>query len=470
MFMIFVSFVLTGLISLYHFEEENEVYHQERLKRKEYAIESSIEYFLASQPDRQHRDSLSSLFSNKICELSDVHNLDINLFNIDGELIITNNSALFETGKLDREVPKDLLGRVVKGEKKFILPSHDTTDVLLLYDILYTSSGQPLAILNIPYFEDDRIPDQDVEFLQTLIALYSILFFAAVILAYFLSDYVTHSLIVITKKMQEVQLGKKNEPIEWRSKDEVGALVDEYNKMMKELEEHAIKLAQTERETAWKEMAKQVAHEIKNPLTPMRLSVQMLERKIQADDPQKLHEFTQGMLDQIDALSNIATAFSRFASMPEMKKEEIDLHTFMERMGAAHEVIKLNLPESGCQIVGDKDQLTRVLNNLILNAEQAIPEGRSPKIEVGYRLTSSSLVAKEAVEIFVKDNGTGIPDDKSEKVFEPSFTTKTHGMGLGLAMVKNIVNGMKGDIRFTSTLGEGTEFVVAIPLKINENE
>lgn len=457
--MILVSFVLTGLISLYHFEEENEEYHQSRLKRKEYAIESNIQYFLASHPDKQHPDSLANLFSNKICELADVHNLDINLFSPDGELIISSNFQMFDSELLETEVPGDILDMVVEGERRFLQPSSDTSEVLLIYSILYTVEGAPLAILNLPYFEPDRIPEQDLEFLETLIALYIILFIAAVVLAYFLSNYITQSLTTITKRMQLVQLGRENEPIKWNSKDEIGALVDEYNRMMKQLEQHAIKLAQSERETAWKEMAKQVAHEIKNPLTPMRLSVQMLERKLEVADKARLNEFTESMLAQIDALSNIATAFSRFASMPEMKKERIELRPFFERVNAAHELVGIQCPEESVHIEADRDQLTRVLNNLILNAEQAIPEGRDPEVVVGYRTIKDDLV-----EIFVRDNGIGIPESRREKVFEPSFTTKTQGMGLGLAMVKNIVKGFKGEITFESKEGQGTTFIVRLPI------
>lgn len=462
LFMILVSFVLTGLISLYHFEEENEEYHQERLKRKEKAIEDDIRYFLKSNPEKQNTDSLTSLFSDKICELADVHSLDINLFTPEGKLIITNNNHSFEIGRLERSVPEDILERIESGEQRFIMPSGDTTDVLLIYSYVESADGEQLAILNIPYFENDRIPDQDVEFLETLITLYIILFIGAALLAYFLSNYITHSLTVIARKMREVQLGKYNEPIQWPSNDEIGRLVDEYNKMMIQLEQNAIKLAQSERETAWKEMAKQVAHEIKNPLTPMRLSVQMLERKLQVDDPKKLKEFTESMLAQIDALSNIATAFSRFASMPEMKQESIYLKAFLERVGAAHENIRLELPEEELSISGDKDQLTRVLNNLILNAEQAIPEGRAPEITVGCLATEG-----DRVQLYVRDNGVGVPDDKREKIFEPSFTTKTQGMGLGLAMVRNIVKGFNGDITLESTVGKGTTFIIDLPKVIN---
>lgn len=458
LFMILVSFLLTGLISLYHFQEENEEYHQERLLRKEYAIESNIEYFLASHPEQQYTDSLSSLFSNKICELNDVHNLDINLFTPDGELIITNNAMLFENGLLQKSVSEEILKHIKEGETRFVQPSTDTSDVLLIYSILYDNTGEQLAILNLPYFENDRIPEHDLEFLETLFTLYMLLFVGAALLAYYLSNYITHSLTAIALKMRKTQLGKRNDPIVWKSDDEIGELVDEYNRMMAELESHAIKLAQSERETAWKEMAKQVAHEIKNPLTPMRLSVQMLERKLEVDDPRKLREFSESMIAQIDALSNIATAFSRFASMPEMKKEKIDIKTFMERIQTAHSGVTLRDNRDTGEIEADKDQLTRVLNNLILNAEQAIPADRSPEIILGYRLE------EDTVEIWVQDNGVGIPESRREKVFEPSFTTKTQGMGLGLAMVRNIITGFKGTITFESKEGVGTRFVIRLPL------
>lgn len=454
---IVVSFTLTGIISLYHFKEESAEYHQERLKRKEYAIESNIEYFLSNHPLQQHQDSLVGLFSDKICELSDVHNLDIVLYSPSGKLIISNNSSLLDKGWVSEVVPSEILDRVVEGERKFVQSSSDTTDVLLIYSILYTNEGKPLAILNLPYFESRDIPDNDRAFFQTLFTLYILLFFGAAVLAYFLSNYITHSLTAVASKMRKLQLGKHNEPIYWKSKDEIGELVYEYNRMMSELEQSAIKLAQSERETAWKEMAKQVAHEIKNPLTPMRLSVQMLERNTQGENAERMKEFTEGMIAQIDALSNIATAFSRFASMPEMNLENLNLKVFLERFKAAHDGIAILLPSDDVFVKIDRDQFTRVLNNLILNAQQAIPEGRQPKIQVSLECIGQRVLVK------VSDNGSGIPEDRTEKVFEPSFTTKTQGMGLGLAMVKNIVQGFKGSIYFTSIVGEGTTFVVDLP-------
>jgi two-component system nitrogen regulation sensor histidine kinase NtrY len=221
----------------------------------------------------------------------------------------------------------------------------------------------------------------------------------------------------------------------------------------------AVKLAQTERESAWKEMARQVAHEIKNPLTPMRLNVQYLERTLKTENQGKLKEFTQSMVEQIDALSNIAEAFSRFATMPGLKAEEFSLKELLQRVTAlyADYNISFNTDHPEATISADKDQLLRVMNNLITNAIQAVPDEREAQIRVGLHRT------EEGAQIRVRDNGVGISAEQGDQIFEPRFTTKTKGMGLGLAMVKKIVDSFNGKIWFESEPNKGTTFFVNIP-------
>ena len=247
--------------------------------------------------------------------------------------------------------------------------------------------------------------------------------------------------------------------MQWKSNDEIGQLVKAYNRMLKELEENAIKLAKSERESAWKEMAKQVAHEIKNPLTPMRLLVQQLEFTLKTEDKEQLQEFTKAMLDQIDALVSIADAFSRFADMPSSKREIFDIKELIGRTTSIFSHLKFNtdLPEEQVMVSADRDQLLRVFNNLIKNAWQAVPEDRDPVIDI--KLTEE----KDHVLIEVKDNGSGIEEEKKARVFEPSFTTKTTGMGLGLAMTQNIIEGLKGKIWLESEIGVGTTFYIKLP-------
>jgi nitrogen fixation/metabolism regulation signal transduction histidine kinase len=263
--------------------------------------------------------------------------------------------------------------------------------------------------------------------------------------------------------MTQTKLTRRNEKIFVKNpSEEIGKLIEAYNAMIDELEESAAKLARGEREQAWREMAKQVAHEIKNPLTPMRLTVQSFEGKFDPKDPEakkKMKEFSKTLIQQIDTMSSIASAFSNFAEMPAQQNETLNvvktvklaLDIFNENyihFIADEEVIIAEL---------DRTQLIRVVTNLVKNAIQAVPEVPSPRILV--------TVASEGqlVKISVADNGVGIADEVKDKVFEPKFTTKSSGMGLGLGMVKNIVETYNGQISFTSQLGKGTVFTVVFP-------
>jgi len=241
-------------------------------------------------------------------------------------------------------------------------------------------------------------------------------------------------------------------------------LVNSFNEMVDELEESAVKLAKGEREQAWREMAKQVAHEIKNPLTPMRLTVQSFQRKFDPTDPKihdKINEFSKTLIQQIDTMSSIASAFSNFAKMPTQNREELNvvevvkyaLDIFAEdyiSYFSEKEVIKAEL---------DKTQLIRIITNLVKNATQALDEVENKKIEVTVSDDEKNVI------ITVADNGKGILVEDKEKIFEPKFTTKSSGMGLGLGMVKNIVEAYNGSITFTSKHNKGTVFKIVIPKK-----
>jgi nitrogen fixation/metabolism regulation signal transduction histidine kinase len=242
--------------------------------------------------------------------------------------------------------------------------------------------------------------------------------------------------------------------------------VEEYNKMIDALALSSEKLAQSEREMAWREMAKQVAHEIKNPLTPMKLSVQYLMRTFENKDPnweEKLQSLSKTLIEQIDTLSNIATAFSDFANMPKSMKEKHEINAIIETavdLYSNHDNVKLTFTSSETFKVNvDKNQWIRVFNNLIKNSIQAMPDDHNLEIEISLERQDS------AVQIRFSDNGKGIPEAMQEMIFVPKFTTKTTGAGLGLAMVKNIVTNSEGSIRFESVANKGTTFYIQLPLK-----
>ena len=318
--------------------------------------------------------------------------------------------------------------------------------------------------MNLPYFEDNSFSNMELrEFLFRLAGVYVIMLLSAIVLAYFISKYITRSLQTIADKMNRTDLTRRNEKIYIEdSSEEIKKLVDSYNSKIDELEESAAKLARSEREQAWREMAKQVAHEIKNPLTPMRLSVQSFLRKFDPkgkDAQVKVKEFSDSMIQQIDTMSNIASAFSNFAKMPAQQNETLNVVNIVKLALDIFNEEYIHFISDEEEIVAklDRTQLIRVVTNLVKNAIQAMNDVESPRILV--------TVASEGerVKISVADNGIGIADEVKEKIFEPKFTTKTSGMGLGLGMVKNIVENYNGTIDFTSQVGKGTVFSVKFP-------
>lgn len=460
---ILISFFLTGAITFYHFKNANEQYHQERLRRKEYSVTESINYFLREQQNIEaSNDSIVSMFDDKICELSKVNSMDINIYSLSGQMLITSNPTLREKGLVYDSLTYPLIRTInERGTQVVVENKTDSMRYLSSYDVIHNLEGKPLAIVNVPYFDTEDIHSQDVQnFILRLGQIYLLLFLVSILIAYFLANYITGSLQAVGQKLKNIKIGEPNPPLQWKFDDEIGTLVKEYNRMLGELEQSAAKLARTERETAWKEMAKQVAHEIKNPLTPMRLSVQYLEKTLKTNDQEKLKEFTESMISQIDTLSSIADAFSRFASMPELRPEIFPVKEIIQNVIALYPGynIRFECEDLGAYIKGDKDQLVRAMNNLINNALQAIPDDREPDIILHIEKKNEEIL------ISLSDNGSGIPESQTEKIFEPRFTTKTKGMGLGLAMVKNIIDGFKGRIWFDSKLNVGTTFYISLPL------
>jgi nitrogen fixation/metabolism regulation signal transduction histidine kinase len=272
---------------------------------------------------------------------------------------------------------------------------------------------------------------------------------------------------LIQDSFRKVELGKSNQPIDYQGDDEIGALVKDYNSKLQDLELKAMQLARSERETAWREMAKQVAHEIKNPLTPMKLSLQHFQRAFSPDDPnakEKIAKIADSLIEQINALTNIANEFSNFAKMPKANEEKMDLLPLLQNIidlySSRNVAIELKSGLSEVMVYADRDLLIRVFNNLVKNAIQAKKEGINSHISI--RIEKE----KENVLIAIHDNGQGISKSLENKIFVPNFTTKSTGTGLGLAMVKQIIHNHNGEIWFESTEGVGTTFYVRLPLKV----
>ena len=287
----------------------------------------------------------------------------------------------------------------------------------------------------------------------------------SILLSYFLSKNITKSLTQISQKLALTKLNQRNEKLALQpGNHEINSLILSYNLMVDKLEESAQKLAQSEREHAWREMAKQVAHEIKNPLTPMKLTVQNFQRKFNPTDPQsvqKLNDYSETLIQQIDTMTAVASAFSNFASMPLQQNELVDVVKIIKMALEIfnEEYILFNSNETVIFGNYDKSQLIRITTNLVKNAIQAIPEEQEEKLVVVQLIKSNNSII-----LSVQDNGIGIENEQKEVIFEPKFTTKSSGMGLGLAIIKNIVENYNGTITVSTERGKGSTFSIELPL------
>jgi len=465
--MILVSFAVTFTLTIFDHYEHNDEDNDRRFIDKEESIRASMEYFLNQQGGYISPDSVVSVFSDKVCELSDVHDVFIALFDLKGRYLISSNFVEMDTLHVPETVNYSILKQLSTGnERAYIDQNFGKGQYALAYWYFYDSKGKPMLIANVVYEKSyDRISELKIT-LKEISTGYILLFLVAAAMAFLLSRNITRSLDIITKRIRKTKLGQYNEPIEWQNSDEIGELVSEYNRMLKQLEISALKLAQSERESAWREMAQQVAHEIKNPLTPMKLRVQQLERTWKERPEEfngRLHAFSESMIEQIDALARIANEFSHFAKMPKpnLALENLDttLHSVIELFDNVQQVkitYRAQLLHPALVLV-DKDQLIRVLNNLLNNAIQAIPTGRNGEIDVCLRVSEHHVIVR------IQDNGVGITQENKQRIFVPNFTTKSNGTGLGLAMVKTIVEQNQGSVFFRSKEEKGASFFISLP-------
>ncbi len=465
--LIVIASVLMASISIIQFKNEAKDYHQERLDRKEFAIKEHINYVLSTTTYPLTPENLKLIFKDKIHELSDIHNLEINIYSLEGKLVKSSKST-FSVDKVAPPIPNYILKLVQSSvDKRYVdIKNIDGVKNRSSYSQIKDDKFKPLGILNIPYVEDDGFYEKELrQFLLRLSQVYSFMLIIAFALAYFLASYITKSLKTISDKINETSLNQKNEKIVIEANSrEINSLINAYNQMVDKLEESATMLAQSEREQAWREMAKQVAHEIKNPLTPMRLTVQSFQRKFDANDPnlkQKLDDYSKTLIQQIDTMSAVASAFSNFASMPAQQNETLNVVEVVEfSLDIFNEdFIRFESNSEEIITVMDRTQLIRIITNLVKNAIQAIPEEQSEKA-----VLVSVNAEEDNVIIAVKDNGIGINTENTERIFEPKFTTKTSGMGLGLGIIKNIIENYKGTITFESELGKGSTFIVSLPI------
>ncbi len=470
--LILLTSVLIALVTIYQYDEQTKDYNVLRFGRKEKATTHNIEIELKRMTSFPvNTQNLANIFRDKIYDIAAVHRLTISMFDMNGKPLL---SSIPHDFKMKQEDPlsESIISELSSNSQHRILRSK--TENGITNQSSYTYINDPrfkqIGILELKIAQNNEEQKKELrEFMSRLGFIYLFMFLTAIILAYVLSSYITRSIQTIAEKIKQTRLNKINEKIILNTaSSEINLLINSYNDMIDQLEDSAVKLAQGEREQAWREMAKQVAHEIKNPLTPMRLTVQSFLRKFDPNDvdiKERLSEYSETLIQQIDVMSSIASAFSDFAKMPTQRKEILDVVDVIKH---ALDIFNENyihyLPEQKELFANlDKTQLIRIITNLVKNASQAMkPDKENPKIDVRVQSKMDTII------ITVSDNGKGISEDNKTRIFEPKFTTKTSGMGLGLPMIKNIIEAYNGSISFTSTQNVGTVFTVKLPKNIND--
>ncbi len=468
-----MSFIVIGVATIMFFINRYHNNNREKLSTTIHVMENEIHNSLSELMvmddvvkiyDDAYKDKLEKLIS----KISEVHAVDINLYDLEGDLKVSTLPLPYNKGIVSTRMDPIAFYHLdhLKDIQFFNEEKIGTLQYLSNYVPVIDESGKAYAYLNIPYFTSQTKLRQEISnFLVAIINLNAFIFLIAGIIAFFLTNRITQSFSFISNKMREVNLGKKNEKIIWNRNDEIGQLVNEYNTMVSKLDESALILATSEREGAWREMAQQVAHEIKNPLTPMKLSLQYLQRAIDNKTP-NINELTkkvsETLVEQIDHLSQIAGQFSQFANISHPRNERIDLNESLKlviQLFSSKEHVEINWQPALHEVFihADRTHINRLFTNLIQNAIQSVPENSQPQIDIEMKSSGTS------VTVSIRDNGTGIDPDLISKIFTPNFTTKTSGTGLGLAMCKSIVENAGGRIWFETMVSKGTVFYVELP-------
>ncbi|MEZ4720847.1 MAG: ATP-binding protein [Flavobacteriales bacterium] len=461
-----VSLIVIGAVTISYFKAENTKYHQERLARKERAIKTEMQYFSKEVSLQENMDVVIKEFEEEVLRLATVHNMEINVFNTRGDMLVSAKPDSLHSEYINRRVPPIALEQLSMTDRIVLPETKDEHDYLSDYTLLRNANGDRIAILNLPYERTETLDQNDLpNFLGSIGLTYLALFAAAIALTLILSNSITKNLSLLSERLRSTDFAKHNEPIEWYKNDEIGTLVQAYNSMLDKLEESRELLAKTEREGAWREMARQVAHEIKNPLTPVKLSIQHLQATSNFDSPEWREKFNKTMnviIQQIESLNKIATEFSDFAKLHQSSMERVDVHTaimdVVQLFADAPFTLKTNLCNHAPCVLMDPDALRRVLSNLIKNAKHAVENSIDPTVNIETSIDSNH------VKITIEDNGSGIPQEIRDKVFQPNFTTKSSGTGLGLAICQQIVEQVDGSITFSESITKGTIFKIIIPI------
>ncbi|WP_233164605.1 ATP-binding protein [Pedobacter sp. ASV28] len=461
------TLIIVGWTTFFNIKHQYQEQQKDQIREKVRKVQLAYEKQIAGVGAISNTSEAQFEFN----QFADVNGVYLNLFDISGNLYLTSLPKLYDFGIIGRKMgPLAYLHLAVQQKSEYVNPNEKigTFTYAAAYVPIRNTNNQTIAYISLPYYSNEADYQAKIGvFINTLINIYALVFVLIGVLAVFLANQITSPLTFIQENIKRTKLGQKNQPIGWHRQDEIGVLIKEYNKMIAELEISANKLARSERESAWREMAKQVAHEIKNPLTPLKLGVQLLEKSWKENDPnfeKKFASFNKSFVEQIDSLATIASEFSNFAKMPDTKLEKLELVPIVKQAIEVFsssdnvEILILNRSSKNIVVMGDKDQLMRSFNNLLKNAIEA-SDGKD-------RCVIKIHIANDERQAFVEveDNGKGIDPSLHNSIFRANFTTKSSGTGLGLAFVKQAIENAGGKVEFTSVINNGTIFYLTFPL------
>ena len=437
------------------------------MQNKFEALMKTLDYAVSHTNITQEKD-LVNILQNEIYEISDINKHDVILYDLQGNYLVSNKELNLVAQK---KIPHETLMNVLESDKRVDVQEYDQkvgSNVTSSYMILRNNMLEPIAIVYFPFYHNDNIyAGAFNKYVQYIILVNLFLILLSIWLSWVISKNLTKTITRISELITRTTLfGREMKPIKYFQNDELSGLVKSYNKMIYQIEDQKMLLANKEREEAWREMAKQVAHEVKNPLTPMKLLIQNFERKFDKNDPeidQKVRNLSRSLVDQIDLVATVASAFSEFAKLPPKNDEYFNLKEELENLVRVFNDdgnIYFHANKDMMPVRMDRIYLSRIFTNLITNAKQAVSEQRKSIINIDAELFNKKII------IVIEDNGIGIPKDKLEQIFEPNFTTKNSGMGLGLTMVKKMIEEYKGDISVKSEEGKGTKFTIILPTNV----
>ena len=437
------------------------------MQNKFEALMKTLDYAVSHTNITQDKD-LVNILQNEIYEISDINKHDVILYDLQGNYLVSNKELNLVAQK---KIPHETLMNVLESDKRVDVQEYDQkvgSNVTSSYMILRNNMLEPIAIVYFPFYHNNNIyAGAFNKYVQYIILVNLFLILLSIWLSWVISKNLTKTITRISELITRTTLfGREMKPIKYFQNDELSGLVKSYNKMIYQIEDQKMLLANKEREEAWREMAKQVAHEVKNPLTPMKLLIQNFERKFDKNDPeidQKVRNLSRSLVDQIDLVATVASAFSEFAKLPPKNDEFFNLKEELENLVRVFNDdgnIYFHANKDMMPVRMDRIYLSRIFTNMITNAKQAVSEQRKSIINIDAELFNKKII------IVIEDNGIGIPKDKLEQIFEPNFTTKNSGMGLGLTMVKKMIEEYKGDISVKSEEGKGTKFTIILPTNV----